>query len=96
MDTQSVRNVSELQSQVKRAADEVQEGSEEEGKVSLLCDMKDSGDPTCQAVSQLQSQAKYKEAGKQQFSTLLYSKLPETLETQHAKDASQLQSVNKY
>ncbi|XP_071026808.1 uncharacterized protein [Oncorhynchus clarkii lewisi] len=93
MDTQSVRNVSELQSQVKRAADEVQEGSEEEGKVSLLCDMKDSGDPTCQAVSQLQSQAKYKEAGKQQFSTPLYSKLPETLETQHAKDASQLQSV---
>ncbi|XP_035612335.1 nebulette-like [Oncorhynchus keta] len=96
MDTQSVRNVSELQSQVKRAADEVQEGSEEEGKVSLLCDAKDSGDPTCQAVSQLQSQAKYKEAGKQRFSTPLYSKLPETLETQHAKEASQLQSVVAY
>ncbi|XP_064805570.1 nebulette-like isoform X1 [Oncorhynchus masou masou] len=96
MDTQSVRNVSEQQSQVKRAADEVQEGSEEEGKVSLLCDAKDSGDPTCQAVSQLQSQAKYKEAGKQQFSTPLYSKLPETLETQHAKEASQLQSVVAY
>ena len=37
-------------------------------------------------------QAKYKEASKKQASTPLYHRLPETLETQHAKEASQLQS----
>lgn len=37
-------------------------------------------------------QTKYKEAGKKEASTSLYSTLPETLETQHAKEASQLQS----
>lgn len=37
-------------------------------------------------------QAKYKEASKRQASTSLYHRLPETLETQHAKEASQLQS----
>lgn len=37
-------------------------------------------------------QTKYKEASKKQTSTPLYHRLPETLETQHAKEASQLQS----
>lgn len=37
-------------------------------------------------------QVKYKEAGKKEVSSSLYSKLPETLETKHAKDVSQLQS----
>lgn len=37
-------------------------------------------------------QVKYKEAGKKQASTALYHQLPETMETQHAKEASQLQS----
>lgn len=37
-------------------------------------------------------QVKYKEVVKKEASSCLYSKLPETLETQHAKDASQLQS----
>lgn len=37
-------------------------------------------------------QVKYKEAGKQQAATSLFSKLPETLETKHAREASQLQS----
>lgn len=37
-------------------------------------------------------QTKYKEASKKQTSTSLYHRLPETLETQHAKEASQLQS----
>lgn len=35
---------------------------------------------------------KYKEAGKKGMSSALYSTLPETLETQHAKEASELQS----
>lgn len=35
---------------------------------------------------------KYREAGKKGASSCLYSTLPETLETQHAKEASQLQS----
>lgn len=35
---------------------------------------------------------KYKEAGKKEVASSLYSTLPETLETQHAKEASQLQS----
>lgn len=35
---------------------------------------------------------KYKEAGKKGVSSALYSTLPETLETQHAKEASELQS----
>lgn len=37
-------------------------------------------------------QVKYKEAGKKQTPASLYHRLPETLETQHAKEASQLQS----
>lgn len=37
-------------------------------------------------------QVKYREASKKQASTALYHLLPETLETQHAKEASQLQS----
>lgn len=37
-------------------------------------------------------QAKYKKASKKDTSTSLYHRLPETLETQHAKEASQLQS----
>lgn len=36
--------------------------------------------------------AKYKEASKKQTSASLYHRLAETLETQHAKEASQLQS----
>lgn len=35
---------------------------------------------------------KYKEAGKKAAMSSLYSTLPETLETQHAKEAAQLQS----
>uniref|UniRef100_A0A3B3BIM4 Nebulette n=1 Tax=Oryzias melastigma TaxID=30732 RepID=A0A3B3BIM4_ORYME len=35
---------------------------------------------------------KYKEAGKREALNCLYSKLPETLETRHAKEVSQLQS----
>lgn len=38
------------------------------------------------------SQMKYKEAGKKGAMKSLYSTLPETLDTQHAKEASQLQS----
>lgn len=37
-------------------------------------------------------QMKYKEAGKKGATSSLYSTLPETLETQHAKEASQLLS----
>lgn len=37
-------------------------------------------------------QIKYKEAVKKGETNSLYSTLPETLETQHAKEASQLQS----
>lgn len=37
-------------------------------------------------------QMKYKETGKKDVMSSLYSTLPETLETQHAKEASQLQS----
>lgn len=37
-------------------------------------------------------QRKYKEAGKKAATSSLYSALPETLETQHAREASQLQS----
>lgn len=37
-------------------------------------------------------QSKYKEAGRKQASGALYSLLPETLETQHAKDATDLLS----
>lgn len=37
-------------------------------------------------------QIKYREAGKRAASSCLYSKLPETLDTRHAKEASQLQS----
>lgn len=37
-------------------------------------------------------QIKYREAGKQAASSCLYSKLPETLDIRHAKEASQLQS----
>lgn len=40
----------------------------------------------------LSLQSKYKEAGKKEASSSLYSKLPETLETQHAKEVAQLQS----
>lgn len=35
-------------------------------------------------------QSKYKEEGRKQVSGALYSLLPETLETQHAKDATNL------
>lgn len=37
-------------------------------------------------------QTKYREAGRKAASSCLYSKLPETLETHHAKEVSQLQS----
>lgn len=37
-------------------------------------------------------QAKYKEAGRKEACSSLYSKLPQTLDTLHAKEASQLQS----
>lgn len=37
-------------------------------------------------------QIKYKQAGKQQAEVSLFSKLPETLDTKHAKEASKLQS----
>lgn len=37
-------------------------------------------------------QIKYREAGKRAASSCLFSKLPETLATRHAKEASQLQS----
>lgn len=37
-------------------------------------------------------QAKYRQAAKEQSASSLYSKLPETLETKHAKEASELQS----
>lgn len=37
-------------------------------------------------------QTKYKEAGRREASSSLYSKLPETLDTLHAKEVSQLQS----
>lgn len=37
-------------------------------------------------------QIKYRETGKQVASSCLYSKLPQTLDTRHAKEASQLQS----
>ena len=39
---------------------------------------------------------KYKEAGRKGVSSSLYSTLPETMETQHAKEASQLQSEVEY
>lgn len=39
---------------------------------------------------------KYKEAGRKEVSSSLYSTLPETMETQHAKVASQLQSEVEY
>lgn len=35
---------------------------------------------------------KYKEDGKKELSVSLYSLLPETIHTQHAKEASELQS----
>lgn len=35
---------------------------------------------------------KYRDAGRRDASSSLYSKLPETLDTRHAKEASQLQS----
>uniref|UniRef100_A0AAZ1XL92 Nebulette n=1 Tax=Oreochromis aureus TaxID=47969 RepID=A0AAZ1XL92_OREAU len=41
-------------------------------------------------------QAKYKKASKKETSASLYHRLPETLETQHAKEASQLQSQKFY
>lgn len=37
-------------------------------------------------------QAKYKDAAKKEASSCEYHQLPETLETQHAKEASQMQS----
>lgn len=37
-------------------------------------------------------QIKYKQAGKQQMASSLYSTLPETLETKHAKEVTELQS----
>lgn len=40
-------------------------------------------------------QSKYKEAGRKQASGALYSLLPETLETQHAKDVTNLLSQVK-
>lgn len=40
-------------------------------------------------------QAKYKEAGKKEANTCLYSLLPETLETQHAKETTELLSEVK-
>lgn len=40
-------------------------------------------------------QTKYKEAGKKEVNTCLYSLLPETLETQHAKEAGELLSEVK-
>ena len=40
--------------------------------------------------------AKYKEAGKKEASNSLYHLLPETLDTQHAKEAYQLQSEVRY
>lgn len=42
-------------------------------------------------------QAKYKEASKKEANSCLYHQLPETLETQHAKEATELQSqVHKH
>ena len=37
-------------------------------------------------------QVKYKEAGKKEVNTCLYSLLPETLQTQHAKETTELLS----
>lgn len=47
---------------------------------------------SCESVKVECVQIKYREAGKKQASTSLYQQLPETLETRHAKEASQLQS----
>uniref|UniRef100_A0A3B4XCZ2 Nebulette n=1 Tax=Seriola lalandi dorsalis TaxID=1841481 RepID=A0A3B4XCZ2_SERLL len=46
----------------------------------------------CVCVCVCVCQVKYKQAGKQQAASSLYSKLPETLETKHAKEATELQS----
>ncbi|MED6273160.1 hypothetical protein CHARACLAT_003846 [Characodon lateralis] len=47
-------------------------------------------------ISAVISESKYKEEGKKEASMSLYSILPETPETQHAKEASELQSEVKH
>lgn len=47
--------------------------------------------PRCPAWKRA-SQSKYREASKKEAKTCLYHQLPETLETRHAKEASELQS----
>lgn len=41
-------------------------------------------------------QRKYKEAGRKAAMSSLYATLPETLETQHAREASELQSQVRF
>ncbi|XP_013856085.1 nebulette, partial [Austrofundulus limnaeus] len=47
-------------------------------------------------MAETHSQNKYKEAGKKELVKSLYSQLPETKETQHAKELTQLYSQNVY
>ncbi|MBN3279934.1 NEBL protein, partial [Polyodon spathula] len=47
-------------------------------------------------LSQIQSEKKYKEDGKREFSNCLYAQMSETSETQFAKQLSEMQSEKKY
>ncbi len=47
---------------------------------------------SCKVTVHFNLQTKYKEAGKKEVKTCLYSLLPHTMETQHAKEAAELLS----
>lgn len=82
-ETQFARTASELQSEVSRA------------------DTRTAGRPTADSVRECEKfnrpfsvvlQMKYRKAGRQQAGGSLYSVMAETLDTQHAKEVSQIQS----
>jgi len=79
-ETQRAKQQSELQSQVGGP-----------GVVSR-CDVLQAVEPRLTPSARVHLQNKYQEAGKREASAPLYSLLPHTMETLHAKDAARLLS----
>ncbi|KAI4881786.1 hypothetical protein NFI96_011480 [Prochilodus magdalenae] len=74
---------------------ETQHAKQASDLISEVCEGCVNGNVDC-VVSGMVLTAKYKEASKKQAPSSVYSQLPETPETKHAKEVSQLQSENKY
>ncbi|MEQ2199782.1 hypothetical protein XENOCAPTIV_011729, partial [Xenoophorus captivus] len=92
IDTQFVRQQTEMLSEVRLLTKYKKSGREETGS-SLFSVMPETLETQhAKQVSQIQSQVKYKEDLQKQLSSSLFSSLPQTLQTERAKEVTELQS----